>query len=137
MRLTTRFANSLCRPIKAALTTRICKTQSGAASLLKSSWATPGFPLAATATKRDWEQISMYLTTLRDDGVLCMHTSNRHMDLVRPVARIVMELNKERKEGEPELKCVVGKDDGSNRTRRGREGPNYLGHFGSEYVMIY
>jgi hypothetical protein len=83
------------------------------------------------------QAIAMYLTTLRDDGVLCMHTSNRHMDLVRPVARIVMELNKERKEGEPEIKCIVGKDDGSNRGRRGREGPDYLGHFGSEYVMIY
>ena len=83
------------------------------------------------------QAIEMYMSKLRDDGVLCVHTSNRHMDLVRPVARIAMELSKEAvKRGEPEIKCVVGKDSGSN-DRGGRTGTNYLGHFGSEYVMIY
>ena len=39
------------------------------------------------------QAIEMYMSKLRDDGVLCVHTSNRHMNLVRPVARIAMELN--------------------------------------------
>lgn len=66
------------------------------------------------------QAIEIYMSKLRDDGVLCVHTSNRHMDLVRPVARIAMELG---------LGCIVGKD--------GDVKGKYLGHFSSEYVMLY
>lgn len=66
------------------------------------------------------QAIQLYLSKLSDDGVLCVHTSNRHMDLVRPVARIALELK---------VNCVVGKDLGD----KGR----YMGHFTSEYVMLY
>jgi hypothetical protein len=65
------------------------------------------------------QAIEIYMSKLADDGVLCIHTSNRHMDLVRPVARIALELG---------LGCRVGKD--------GDKGW-YMGHFSSEYVMIY
>ena len=75
------------------------------------------------------QSIEIYLDKLTDDGVLMVHTSNRHMDLVRPVARIAMELSKEHKaKGLPEINCLVGKDHGSSR---------YMGHFSSEYVMIF
>jgi hypothetical protein len=65
------------------------------------------------------QAIQIYMSKLTDDGVLCVHTSNRHMDLVRPVARIALELG---------LNCRVGKDSDKGR---------YLGLFSSEYVMIY
>ncbi len=65
------------------------------------------------------EAIEIYMSKLTEDGVLCVHTSNRHMDLVRPVARIALELK---------LNCRVGKDSDKGR---------YMGHFSSEYVMIY
>ncbi|MSQ94559.1 MAG: hypothetical protein EXR98_08375 [Gemmataceae bacterium] len=76
------------------------------------------------------QAIQLYMDRLTDDGVLCVHTSNRHMDLVRPVARIAMELSKESQEkGGPVINCMVGKDLG--------EKERYMGHFTSEYVMIY
>jgi hypothetical protein len=120
------------------------------------------------------QAIQLYLNKMTDDGVLMVHTSNRHMDLVIPVARIVLELSKESvkkaeeavetmsperlreiyvrtnpKEAEKfdiknadnlkkakevyvksqEIHCRVGKD------RADRE--KYMGHFSSEYVMVY
>ncbi len=41
------------------------------------------------------QAIKIYMDKLTQDGVLLVHTSNRHMDLVRPVARIAMDLSKE------------------------------------------
>lgn len=69
------------------------------------------------------EAIELYLSKLADDGVLSVHTSNRHMNLVAPVTDIAKALK---------LKWIVGHDTGGGR----REIPPYLGHFGSEYVMI-
>ena len=66
------------------------------------------------------QAIKLYMSKLREDGVLCVHTSNRHMDLVRPVARIALELG---------LGCIVGKDGGDKE--------KFMGHFSSEYVMLY
>lgn len=75
------------------------------------------------------EAIALYMKKLTQDGVLCVHTSNRHMDLVRPVARIAMDLSKEaEKNGELPINCLVGKDGDKGR---------FMGHFSSEYVMIY
>jgi hypothetical protein len=95
------------------------------------------------------QALALYMDKLTPDGVLCMHTSNRHMDLVVPVARIALELSKEsvaaaekqadelRLSGKErdafvkaaEINCRVGKD------RADRE--RYMGHFSSEYVMVY
>jgi hypothetical protein len=112
------------------------------------------------------QSIELYLSKMTPDGVLCVHTSNRHMDLVVPVSRIALQLNKEfvakaekdveeldpkelerfysnlnlnekfdvkkAKEAYVKSKGVnvrVGKD------RADRE--RYMGHFSSEYVMIY
>ena len=104
------------------------------------------------------QAIALYLSKMTEDGVLCVHTSNRHMDLVIPVARIVMELSKEAEKeaedklaamsdselraaglGDPKAReayvnkrkihCRVGKD--------GAEREKYMGHFSSEYVMIF
>lgn len=71
------------------------------------------------------EAIEMYFKKLTEDGVLCVHTSNRHVDLVQPVTDIAKDLK---------LAYRVGKDSGEGRGERG--GSGYLGHFGSEYVMI-
>lgn len=78
------------------------------------------------------QAIQIYLDKLTEDGVLCVHTSNRHLDLVRPVARIAKELSDEsvKKNGaDKQIYCKIGKD------RNERE--FFMGHFSSEYVMIY
>ena len=41
------------------------------------------------------QAIEIYMSKLTQDGVLLVHTSNRHMDLVRPVARIALALKEE------------------------------------------
>ena len=69
------------------------------------------------------EAIELYFSKLAPDGVLCVHTSNRHMDLVKPVSDIAVALGK---------KAIVGHDVGRGR----RDQPPFLGHFGSEYVML-
>jgi hypothetical protein len=68
------------------------------------------------------EAVQLYMSKIADDGVLCMHTSNRHMDLVAPLTDICKELK---------LKYRVGHDQGTRD-----QGAAALGHFGSEYVMI-
>ncbi|MBI3408218.1 MAG: hypothetical protein HY040_07665 [Planctomycetes bacterium] len=40
------------------------------------------------------EAFELYFSKLADDGVICVHTSNRHMDLVKPVVDIAHHLNK-------------------------------------------
>ena len=97
------------------------------------------------------QAIQLYLDKLRDDGVLCVHTSNRHLDLVKPVARIVMKLSEESVAAAKEkaknmtfkdekahadfiksheINCIVGKDGGDDSKQ-------FMGHFSSEYVMVY
>ncbi len=66
------------------------------------------------------EAIKLYFDKLDEHGVVCVHTSNRHVDLVQPVVDIAVELG---------LKWRVGKDSG-------RRQPSELGLFGSEYVML-
>src|SRR5205085_2672716 len=41
------------------------------------------------------EAIRLYLSKIRYDGVVMVHTSNRHLDLVQPVAKIVLDLDEE------------------------------------------
>jgi hypothetical protein len=114
------------------------------------------------------QAIELYLSKLTDDGVLMVHTSNRHMDLVIPVARIVMELSKESVKkadkdveefSDKELRAIwsrlnLGADDkyDAKKTKAayvksqeincrvgkdGAEREGYMGHFSSEYVMVY
>ncbi len=66
------------------------------------------------------EAVKKYFDIMTEDGVLCVHTSNRHADLTIPARDIAMKLGKA---------FVVGKDNG-------REASGYRGHFGQEYVMI-
>jgi hypothetical protein len=77
------------------------------------------------------EAIKLYMSKLAPDGVLMVHTSNRHLNLVAPVADIC---RKER------LVAIVGKDQGGSEDVRERwNGPKRiwsLGHYGSEYVMV-
>jgi hypothetical protein len=87
------------------------------------------------------EAIELYLSKLSEDGVLCVHTSNRHLDLVKPVARIIDALNREAsKANQPGYRVRVGKDSGFTGTRKVNDETYYvrsMGLFGSEYVMIY
>jgi len=73
------------------------------------------------------EAIELYVSQLQDEGVLCMHTSNRHMDLTKPIVDIAEELG---------LAYVVGHDPGSDRRKNAKADNFSLGHFGSEYVML-
>jgi hypothetical protein len=74
------------------------------------------------------EAIRLYMDQLHDEGVLCVHTSNRHLDLIKPVADIAEDLG---------LAMAVGHDPGSERSRVGnRNEYASLGHFGSEYIML-
>ncbi len=72
------------------------------------------------------EAIKMYMSKLAPDGVLCVHTSNRHLTLINPVADIA------KKNG---YEWLTGRDAGN-----GQEGlsPGSLsmGHFVSEYIMV-
>ena len=63
-------------------------------------------------------------------GVLCVHTSNRHVNLVQPVLGICNETG---------FKWVVAKDEGGEGRGRGdidMKEPSENGHFGSEYVLV-
>ncbi len=111
------------------------------------------------------EAIRLYLSKIRHDGVVMVHTSNRHLDLVQPVAKIVDDLDiefqqkyqEELRANEKEFKA--GKIDEATRDwrketakrfshvkclvakdspeRDGEQRSRYLGLFGSEYVMVY
>jgi hypothetical protein len=72
------------------------------------------------------EAIEMYFEKLVEKGVLCVHTSNRHVDLVTPVVDIANTLK---------LAWRVGKDNGGD-SREDRQTSGYRGHFGQEYVML-
>jgi hypothetical protein len=88
------------------------------------------------------EAIRLYLSRITHDGVVMVHTSNRHLDLVQPVAKIVEDLDEEfqqefrekkRDEKYKRVRYLVGKDSGPRRPDDRR----YLGHFSSEYVMVF
>jgi hypothetical protein len=66
------------------------------------------------------EAIKLYFSKLSEHGVLMVHTSNRHVDLVSPVSDIAVRLN---------LAYRVGKDQGG-------EVSGDRGLFASEYVML-
>jgi hypothetical protein len=70
------------------------------------------------------QAIEMYFTILSEQGVLCVHTSNRHVDLVKPVTDIAVDLG---------LKYRRGHD---LRREDDRNTADTRGLFGSEYVMI-
>lgn len=64
------------------------------------------------------EAIELYLSKLAPDGVLCVHTSNRHMTLINPVSDIASKLG---------CQWLVGTDSGNSTS---------MGHFPSEYIMV-
>jgi len=68
------------------------------------------------------EAIKMYFEKLTDHGVLCVHTSNRHVELIKPVSDIAVALGK---------KFRVGEDVGA----KGETG-DLRGLFGSEWIML-
>jgi hypothetical protein len=83
------------------------------------------------------ESVQMYFDMMSEQGVLCVHTSNRHADLTIPARDIALKMDAEaRSRGEPGYFYRVGKDNGSQRGRRAKNYSIYRGHFGQEYVMI-
>jgi hypothetical protein len=71
------------------------------------------------------EAIQMYMSKIAEHGVLCVHTSNRHVELIKPVADVAVKLG---------LKYRVGHDlAGSDR--RAETGPR-RGLFTSEWIML-
>lgn len=97
------------------------------------------------------EAVKLYMSKLVKDGVLLVHTSNRHLKLTDPVADIAQKLK---------LEAFIGKDDRPGRDETSPEGQSpkivnglaelpdprdprkkirivrSLGHFGSEYIML-
>jgi hypothetical protein len=72
------------------------------------------------------EAIQMYFDKLVPEGVLMVHTSNRHLELVLPVTDVAKSLG---------LAWRVGKDGGQRVNAEGKE-IDVRGLFASEYVMI-
>jgi hypothetical protein len=68
------------------------------------------------------EAIAMYFTKIAEHGVLCVHTSNRHVELIKPVSDVAVKLG---------FKYRVGEDVGA----RGESG-DLRGLFGSEWIML-
>jgi hypothetical protein len=68
------------------------------------------------------EAFQLYFQKLAPGGVVCVHTSNRHLDLTGVIADVAHELH---------YACVLGKDSGGS-DRQARD----PGHFGSEWVMV-
>ncbi len=75
------------------------------------------------------EAIDMYFEKLVEEGILCVHTSNRYVDLVRVVADVSKELG---------LKCKRGHDSAPLDFPESLSGKTVSdsGHFTSEWVMV-
>jgi hypothetical protein len=71
------------------------------------------------------EAIQMYFSKLAEHGVLCVHTSNRHVELIKPVSDIAAKLG---------YKYRVGHDlaESNRRDKTGAE----RGLFTSEWIML-
>jgi hypothetical protein len=91
------------------------------------------------------EAIELYMDKLTPNGVLLVHTSNRHVNLVQPVIQICQVAQwrdwENMKDGEPTTKTglawVICKDSGREGSREiDFENPSNSGHFGSEYVLV-
>jgi hypothetical protein len=89
------------------------------------------------------EAIELYMEKLLPNGVLLVHTSNRHVNLVKPVLRICQvaewkDWTDRDSEGIPRTKTglawVICKDDAEKGFSLAEPATN--GHFGSEYVLV-
>lgn len=74
------------------------------------------------------EAIEMYFQKLTPDGILCVHTSNRHVDLVPVVEAVARSIKTYGEEG---LACYRAHDNAGNASIYG-----FPGHFTSEWVML-
>jgi hypothetical protein len=79
------------------------------------------------------EAIKMYMDKLVPDGILCVHTSNRHVDLVPVVDMVVEAIRNEPNSKMPNLACLRAHDSApwSDRAQGGAPG-----QFTSEWVMV-
>jgi len=98
------------------------------------------------------EAIELYMDKLMPNGVLCVHTSNRHVNLVQPVLKICQvarwkdwenrdadgQPTIKNKNGKDPLAWVICKDEGGEAEGRGIDlkAPSESGHFRSEYVLV-
>jgi hypothetical protein len=85
------------------------------------------------------QAIQMYFKKLRPDGVLCVHTSNRHVDLVKVVADVTDSIRFN--EGEGPNREIIYADNGEKKLvcKRGHDqapGGREAGHYTSEWVMV-
>ena len=69
------------------------------------------------------EAMQMMMSKVRDDGLVCYHTSNRYYDIAPIIAAAAKELK---------LACIVGKDAGFFY----REEPGHDHRFSSEWVIV-
>ena len=71
------------------------------------------------------EAVQMYFTKLTEEGILCVHTSNRFVNLPLVVAAVANDLN---------LAYYTGHD--SPWDKHTKDKPAYIGHSTSEWVMV-
>jgi hypothetical protein len=72
------------------------------------------------------EAMRMYFRHMAEDGILCVHTSNRHLELKRVVADNTARLG---------FACRRGHDDEPDY-KRDRNAPHPLGYSISEWIMV-
>jgi hypothetical protein len=74
------------------------------------------------------EAIAMYMTKLTKDGILCVHTSNKYVNLVPVVADVASSLG---------LKAYRAHDESPDKLVPGSTTPeDAVGHYNSEWVMV-
>ncbi len=77
------------------------------------------------------EAIKMYFKHLSEQGILCVHTSNRYVSLPKVVAAVTLALNEELTPEEKaqgyQYACLRGHDQAPDEK---------LGHFTSEWIMV-
>jgi len=71
------------------------------------------------------EAIQMYFSKIAEHGVLCVHTSNRHVELIKPVSDVAAKLG---------LRYRIGQDLGARSSRD--EVNDRRGLFSSEWIML-
>ncbi|MCI0680902.1 MAG: hypothetical protein L0Y71_02260 [Gemmataceae bacterium] len=78
------------------------------------------------------QAIAMYMDRLTEDGCLCVHTSNRFVDLVKVVADVASSLDETVLDYQGRPLQLVARRGHDNAPFKGN-----VGHFTSEWVMVY
>jgi hypothetical protein len=87
-------------------------------------------------TDKDGRPVTKRVTKHFSGGVLMVHTSNRHVDLVQPVTDIAKDLKLAWRVGKDRYERRGGPDAADVNMVEADNDPSNNGRFGSEYVML-